>query len=59
MKSWLLFILFLIAGLGMLFAGIVYLHKEKNDPESVKIYGAMSFIGAVLTIAAVVVKFII
>ena len=58
MKEWLLFTLYLIVGLGMLVAGIIYMRKEKNDPESVKIYGAASIIGAVLTIGAVAFKFL-
>jgi len=29
----------LIVGLGMLFAGITYMRKEKGDPESVKSTG--------------------
>lgn len=53
MKEWLLFGLFLFVGLGMLIAGIVYWCKEKNDPESVKIYRVVSIIGAVVTIGAV------
>lgn len=59
MNGWLLFILFLIVGLGMLFGGMIYLRKEKADLESVKIYRTMSMIGAVLTIAAIVMKFVI
>lgn len=58
MKDWLLFILFIIVGLGMLGAGLVYMRKEKNDPESVKIYGVISIIGAVLSTAAILMKFV-
>ncbi|HWQ74023.1 MAG TPA: hypothetical protein VN441_01795 [Syntrophomonas sp.] len=53
MKEWLLFGLFLFVGLGMLITGIVYWCKEKNDPESVKIYRVVSIIGAVVTIGTV------
>ena len=59
MNGWLLFILFLIVGLGMLYGGMIYLRKEKDDLESVKIYRTMSMIGAVLTIEAIVMKFMI
>ncbi|GLC81036.1 hypothetical protein [Lacrimispora brassicae] len=58
MKEWLLFILFILVGSGMLSAGLVYRHKEKNDPESVKIYNAVSIIGVVLTAAALLMKFV-
>ncbi|MEY8356076.1 hypothetical protein AALB39_22330 [Lachnospiraceae bacterium 54-53] len=58
MKEWLLLILFIIVGLGMLGAGIIYMHKEKNDSESVKIYRVVSVIGAVLTAAALLKKFV-
>ncbi len=54
-----MFALFLIAGLGMLIAGIVYLYKEKDDPDSVKIYRVISIIGAVLLIASILVKFVL
>lgn len=36
MKDWLLFSLFIVVGLGILFSGIVYMVKEKNDPGSEK-----------------------
>lgn len=58
MKEWLLFALLLIVGLGMLIAGIIYMRKEKDDPESVKIYRIVSIIGAVLTIGSVLYGFI-
>lgn len=34
MKAWILFGLFVIVGLGMLIAGIMYMKKEKNDIDS-------------------------
>lgn len=58
MKEWLLFILFLLVGLGMLGAGLVYRNKEKSDPESVKIYTVVSVIGLILTIAVLLMKFV-
>lgn len=57
MKEWLLFALFLIVGLGMLLSGIVYMVKEKDDAESVKLYRVVSVIGAAMTAASVGVKF--
>jgi len=54
MKEWLSFGLFLIVGLGMIISGIVYMRKEKDDPESVRIYRVVSIIGVVLTVGAVV-----
>lgn len=59
MSGWLLFVLFLVVGLGMLVSGIVYLCKEKDDPDSVKIYRVISIIGAVLAVASVLVKFVL
>lgn len=58
MKEWLLFILFILVGLGMLGTGLVYRNKEKGDPESVKIYTVVSVIGAVLAVAAILMKFV-
>jgi putative Mn2+ efflux pump MntP len=58
MKEWLLFALFLIVGLGMLFAGLAYMRKEKNDPDSVKIYRVISIVGAALAVIAVLIKFL-
>ncbi len=57
MNAWILFVLFLFVGLGMLVAGILYERKEKDDPESVKIYRAIAIIGAVLSIGATLMKF--
>ncbi len=57
MNAWILFVLFLFVGLGMLVAGILYERKEKDDPESVKIYRAIAIIGAVLSIGATLLKF--
>lgn len=59
MKEWILFILFLFVGLGMLISGIFYIRKDKDDPESVKIYRVVSIIGAVLVIVSVLKKFVI
>ncbi|TCL53731.1 hypothetical protein EDD76_1274 [Kineothrix alysoides] len=53
MKEWALFGLFLFVGIGMLVSGIVYMRKEKDDTESVKIYRVVSIIGVVSTIGAV------
>ncbi len=58
MKEWLLFGLFLAVGLGMLVEGIFYMRNKKNDPESVKIYKIIAAIGAVLSVAAIIVKFV-
>ncbi|MDQ7092583.1 hypothetical protein REC12_03155 [Desulfosporosinus sp. PR] len=58
MKEWLIFILFMLVGLGMLISGIVYMYKEKNDPESLKIYRVASSLGAVLIVVSVLVKFV-
>ena len=43
----------LIIGILVLGAGIYYLVKEKHDSESKRIYGIISVIGAVITIACV------
>ncbi len=44
----------LIIGLLVLGAGLYYLVKEKNDPESKKIYGVISLAGALLSVGMVV-----
>lgn len=59
MKEWLLFALFLLVGLGMLIAGIVYMRKEKGDPESVKIYRVVSILGAVFAAGSVLYRFLV
>ena len=41
----------LIIGVLVLGAGVYYLAKEKNDPESKKIYSIVSVVGAVITVA--------
>lgn len=44
----------LIIGILVLCAGIYYLIKEKNDPESCRIYGVISLLGGALTIGMIV-----
>lgn len=41
----------LVIGLAILFAGVFYLIREKNDKKSVKIYGTVIVIGGILFIA--------
>lgn len=43
----------LVIGLLILCAGIYYLIKEKNDPDAKKIYSVFSAIGAVLSVACI------
>ena len=59
MKEWLLFALFLIVGVGMLIAGVVYMRKEKDDPDSVKIYRTMAAIGGIIAVVSVICKTLI
>lgn len=59
MKELILFALFLTVGLGVLIAGIVYMRKEKHDPESVKLYRVISIIGAVITAGSVLFRSIL
>ena len=47
----------IIIGLLVLGAGIYYLIKEKNDPESKKIYSIISAVGAVVTVVAAIILF--
>ena len=47
----------ILIGLLVLGAGIYYLVKEKNDPESKKIYSIVSAVGAVVTIVAAIFLF--
>ena len=44
----------LLIGLLVLGAGIYYLVKEKEDPESKKIYTVVTVIGLVITVVAVI-----
>jgi len=59
MKEWLLFALFLIVGVGMLIAGVVYMRKEKDDPDSVRIYRAVAAIGGIIAVVSVICKTLI
>ena len=47
----------IIIGLLVLGAGIYYLVKEKNDPESRKIYRIVSVVGAIVAVVAAVILF--
>ena len=40
----------LVIGILVLAAGVYYLGKEKNDPESRKIYGVISAVGGVVAV---------
>lgn len=40
----------LVVGLLVLAAGVYYLGKEKNDPESRKIYSVISAVSGVVTV---------
>lgn len=44
----------LIIGILVAVAGIYYLGKEKNDPESKKIYGTITVIGVVVAIVMII-----
>jgi len=52
-KELILFALFLTVGIGVLIAGIVYMHKDRHDLESVKLYRVISIIGAFITAGSV------
>ncbi len=51
-------IIALIIGVLVLGAGLYYLSKEKHDPESRKIYGIVSAVGAVIAVAAAILLFV-
>ena len=51
-------IIALIIGVLHLGAGLYYLSKEKHDPESRKIYGIVSAVGAVIAVAAAILLFV-
>ena len=53
-KIMLISIIGMIIGALVLAAGIYYLVKEKNDPDSKKIYGTISAVGAVIFISMLV-----
>ena len=40
----------LLIGIAVLLAGLFYIKKKKNDPESRKIYMITAVIGAVITV---------
>ncbi len=44
----------LIVGILILIGGLYYLIKEKNDPESKKIYGTAAAAGAIVAVIFVV-----
>ena len=46
----------LIVGLLIVCAGIYYLTQEKEDPESRKIYGVISVIGAIIAVVKKAIK---
>ena len=43
----------LLIGIAVLLAGLFYMVKEKNDPESRKIYMITAGIGAVITVCMI------
>ena len=45
-------IIAIVIGILILGAGLYYLSKEKHDPESRKIYGVISAVGAVVAVVA-------
>ena len=47
-------IIAIVIGVLILGAGLYYLSKEKHDPESKKIYGVISAVGAVIAVAAAI-----
>lgn len=47
----------MIIGILVLVAGIYYMVKEKEDPESKKIYLIVSLIGAVIVVVAAIILF--
>lgn len=48
----------LVIGVLVLGAGIYYLSKEKEDPESRKIYAVVSIVGAVIAIVCALLLFL-
>lgn len=51
-------IIALIIGVLVLGTGLYYLSKEKHDPESRKIYGIVSAVGAVIAVVAAILLFV-
>ncbi|MCD8196201.1 MAG: hypothetical protein LUE24_03400 [Lachnospiraceae bacterium] len=43
-------VIFLVIGIMVLVAGLYYFLKEKNDPESRKIYGIVSVAGVAIMV---------
>ena len=48
----------LVIGVLVLGAGIYYLSKEKEDPESRKIYTVVSIVGAVIAVVCALLLFL-
>ena len=51
-------IIAIVIGILILGAGLYYLSKEKHDPESRKIYGVISAVGAVVTVVASILRLV-
>lgn len=54
MKSLILVSLGLLFGIALIATGIYYLIQEKDEKDSVKIYGTCIAVGAVITIGIVI-----
>lgn len=54
MKALIFTVAGLLIGIALIAGGIYYLLKEKDDKDSVKIYGTFAGIGAVITIGIVI-----
>lgn len=59
MTQWFLFGMLLVVGLGMVVAGILYMRKERDNPQSVKMYRTIAIAGVILTIGALIYKFVL
>ena len=54
MSSLIFTVLVLLVGISLILVGGYYLMKEKNDMDSVKIYGSFIAIGAVITAGMII-----
>ncbi len=59
MSSWVIFVLFLFVGVGMIYMGGTNFIKERNDPQGQKVYGVTLLLGVLITAGCVASKFVL
>lgn len=59
MKSWILFALFVFVGVGMMYMGLANMYREKDAPQSRKVYGFTALVGLAVAVGSVMAKFVL